>query len=173
MIHLYEGDGKGKTSAAIGLCIRSLGNNHRVVFAQFLKGRKSGEIEFFNQYDLPNLSVYRMEKDYGFYKDFTKEQLEQVRNYNDEMLDAIRKECIEQEIHLVVLDEITYPYAFDLIDQKKLRDFIIAVKEQTEIVFTGRNPDSFFVELADYHTEMKMHKHPYEQKIPARKGIEF
>ena len=74
---------------------------------------------------------------------------------------------------MIVLDEITYPCQWELVDKERLFHFLLSERERTEIVCTGRNPDTFFLEHADYITEMKCIRHPYDRGVPAREGIEY
>ena len=74
---------------------------------------------------------------------------------------------------LLVMDEITYAYGWNLIDRTKLENLINNKLDFLEIVMTGRDPEKFLVDAADYVTEMKCEKHPFEKGIPARKGVEF
>ena len=79
----------------------------------------------------------------------------------------------EQLCDVLILDEVTYPYRYDLIDRKALQELVLHRPQQMEIVLTGRDPDPFLLEQADYITEMKCIRHPYNKGIKARKGIEF
>lgn len=199
LIHLYYGDGKGKTTAAAGLCIRAAGNEKRVLFVQFMKDGASGEISLLR--GLERVKVLCGYIPRGFYSrmdDETKKLFkEEQERLFAEMSDEIEKK-IKEEIEsagkdsgengrdmtespsrnegitmLLVLDEITYAYGFNLIDRTKLENLLNNKPDFLEIVMTGRNPEKFLVDAADYVTEMKCRKHPYEKGIAARKGVEF
>lgn len=171
MVHLYSGDGKGKTTAAIGLAVRALGAGRKVCFAQFLKGSRTSELEILGQ--LNGLTILRNEKDYGFYSNMADKERARVRKMHDDTLDEIRQMVIKGQIDMLILDEITHVYRLGAINRKKVQELLNTRPAHMEIVMTGRDPDAFFVDIADYHTEMTKKKHPFEQGIPAREGIEF
>ena len=169
LIHLYYGDGKGKTTAAIGLTIRAIGANQKVFFTQFMKGCNTSEIEVLDK--LEGITVLRSGKDFPFYQQMSEKDKKEITIIHDAILQQIINNI--SQIDLLILDEITYPYAWNLISKQKLKELFDYCKNQVEIVCTGRNPDTFFVDQADYITEMKYIKHPFDKGIQARKGIEF
>lgn len=191
MIHLYYGDGKGKTTAAVGLCIRAAGNKKQVLFAQFMKDGGSGEIALLKK--IPGIDVLCGDVPRGFYSKMDDETKKLFAGEQERLLDAIieRVECenenikahngkvieetsVKKEIRmLLVMDEITYAYGWNLINRAKLEKLINNRPDFLEIVMTGRNPDKFLMDAADYVTEMKCEKHPFEKGIQARKGVEF
>lgn len=171
LIHLYYGDGKGKTTAAAGLAVRAAGAGKRVAFAQFMKSRDTGEIKSLQS--IENITIMRNEKQFPFYKKMTSAQKEEQTSIHNRILDAIIKAARNQEYDLIIFDEITYPYQWELMDNEKFRDFLLSEHGRIEIVCTGRNPDAFFLECADYITEMKCIRHPYTKGVQAREGIEY
>lgn len=191
LTHLYYGDGKGKTTAAIGLCIRAAGNKKRVLFVQFMKDGASGEISLLRE--MPGIDVLCGNVPYGFYNKMDEETKKLFAEEQEKLLDAIIEEVehenqnieahngkvteessVKNEIRmLLVLDEITYAYNWSLIDRAKLENLINNRPDFLEIVMTGRNPEKFLMDAADYVTEMKCEKHPFEKGIQARKGVEF
>ena len=171
MVHLYSGDGKGKTTAAIGMAVRALGAGKKVCFAQFLKGSQTGELRVFEK--LPGLTVLRNPKDFGFYGNMADKERARVRKMHDDTLERIEEMIREKQVDMLILDEITHVYRLGAINQKKVHTLLEERTDRLEIVLTGRDPDPFFVGIADYHTEMEKVKHPYDSGIPAREGIEF
>lgn len=171
LIHMYCGDGKGKTTAAIGLAIRAAGAGKRVLFTQFMKGDKTGELNSLQKLD--NITVLRSDKLFPFYSQMTSEQKDELTDIHNQILDTIIETIQAGKCDMVILDEITYPYHWKLIDCEKFCDFIKQFKSKVEIVCTGREPDTIFMESADYITEMKCIRHPFEKGIPAREGIEY
>jgi len=171
MIHVYQGDGKGKTTASVGLAVRAAGNKKRVIFSQFLKGNPTGEIEILKR--LPNITVIRNEKDMGFVSQMNEEEKQEVAKLHNQTLEKIQKLLLEEPVDLLILDELTYPYAWNLIDKKKVEDLILQKPDTLELVITGRKPDRFFLEHADYITNMQCERHPYQKGIGAREGIEY
>ena len=198
MIQVYHGDGKGKTTAAIGLAVRFSGAGKKVLFCQFMKGNISSEIGVLQK--LENLEVELIGKKFGFYKDMTEQDKEEITKCHNHILEKVlgdllnaksagqepayqepetqelQDQCQDGPTLLVVLDELTSAYRYGLLDRGLVSKIILAASENRqiiELVITGRDPDSFFLEHADYITEMKIQRHPYEKGILARKGIEW
>ena len=171
LMHLYYGDGKGKTTAAIGLAIRAAGTGKKVLFTQFMKGSRSGELEELQR--IGNITVLRSQKQFPFYKDMTSGQKMEQAEIHNRMLDTILDGIRQGQYDLIVLDEITYPYQWELLDRQKFQKMAAVAKDTVELVCTGRDPASFFLEHADYISEMKCVRHPFEKGIRAREGIEF
>lgn len=171
MIQVYHGDGKGKTTASIGLAIRAMGAGRKVVFVQFLKGGETGELHIFEV--LENIKVIRNKKDLGFVSAMSQEEKKEVTQmHNENMKEAIS--LIKSGwADVIILDELTYPYTLGLIDREMVKDFVEGCKEDVELIITGRNPDPLFLEKADYITNMQCQRHPYEKNIKARRGIEY
>lgn len=167
MIHIYCGDGKGKTTAAVGIAIRNVGSGGKVIFAQFMKGGESGEINVLDS--IENIEVLRVEKEFPFVWNMTDEDKTEITKLHNLLMDEICKKS--KDCSLVVLDEVTYPYGLGLVDCDKVDSFIENTK--AEIVITGRNPSEMWVNKADYVTEMRCVKHPFEKGVCARKGIEY
>lgn len=171
LMHLYYGEGKGKTTAAVGLAVRAAGAGKRVLFAQFMKGGKTGELAILRS--ISNITVLRSEKAFPFYRKMTEEDKAEQTLVHNRMLKNIFSRLQKEECDVIVLDEITYPYKWKLIDCGKVRELLATVQGRAEIICTGRNPDAFFLGQADYITEMKCIRHPYEKGIEAREGIEY
>lgn len=181
MIQIYCGDGKGKTTAAAGLALRAAGSGMKVIFSQFMKGNDTGELHSLRQ--IKNIEIVRSNKQFGFYNTLTEQQKQELTQIHNEILDRLLKATEDECCDMIILDEITYPVSFHLIDEEKLRELLLHghgeklsagshVKE-TEIILTGRNPADFMTDRADYITEMHAVRHPFEKGIAARKGIEY
>lgn len=171
LMHVYCGDGKGKTTVAVGLALRAAAAGKKVVFAQFMKGGRSGETEALSR--MEEVTVLKSDKQFPFYEQMTVPQKEELKGIHNVILEELAAKVEGGECSLVVLDEITYPCSFDLIDTEKLQSFLLNSKGRTEIVCTGRNPADFLLERADYITEMKCIRHPFEKGVGAREGIEY
>lgn len=175
MIHLYTGNGKGKTTAAIGLCIRTVGWDRQVCFAQFMKGNDTGELHVLQS--LPEVTILRSEKNFGFYSSMSDSDKEELTEIHNCILDRILELVESGNCQLVILDEITYPVNWGLLDMEKLKQLLAFGKQEadreTEIVLTGRSAQDLLVDMADYITDMGCVRHPYEKGTRARKGIEF
>lgn len=167
LLHIYCGDGKGKTTASLGLAIRAAGTGMKVCFVQFMKGRDTAELASLKQ--IPNISVKRCDKAYGFVKNMSVRDKEEITVCHNELL----KYAFSGGFDLVVLDEFNSAYGYSLMDKSLAEKLILDGKEKSEIALTGRNPAEIFFENADYVSEICCVKHPYEKGIAARKGIEY
>ena len=167
MLHLYCGNGKGKTTAAMGLALRAVGRGKRVVIAQFLKGADSGER--FALAQLPQVPLLPVPDTVKFSFRMTEEERRaEARRYQD-LLELIRQEA--QGCFLLVLDEACAAVNTGLLP---LEDLLACLDSlECEVVLTGRDPAPQLAERADYITSMEAVRHPFEQGISARKGIEF
>lgn len=167
-IHVYTGDGKGKTTAAIGLAIRALGAGKKVFFAQFVKGMEYAENKI-----LDTLSPRIILKQYGLdcfiEKEPTANDIEAARNGLGDVADIIRN----GKYDLVILDEANIALFYHLFSVNELLAVIDERAEGVEIVVTGRKAPDELLKAADLITEMKEIKHYYQNGIEARKGIEF
>ncbi|MBR0277472.1 MAG: cob(I)yrinic acid a,c-diamide adenosyltransferase [Clostridia bacterium] len=170
LIHIYCGDGKGKTTSAAGLAVRAAGAGKKVIFAQFLKNGSSSEIKILNK--IEQIDTYVINKNYGFYKDLSEaERADVQRDYTGLFNNVIGKAIIDTD--LLVLDEIIPACNYNIVCEGKLIDFLQNKPDKLEVVMTGRNPSKDLILIADYVTEMKKVKHPYDKGIKARYGIEF
>ena len=182
MIHIYFGEGKGKTTAAVGLAVRAAGRGRRVIFAQFLKGRETGEIAPLEKLGVKIIRSGK-EKD-CFSWEMTEEQKAAYRIVQAELLGKVKEAVCggEQRIDqnadqadLLVLDEVLNAISeeHDLLDVEALKSFLETKPKTLEIVLTGRPAPQWLTAKADYVTEMKKHKHPYDSGTGAREAIEF
>lgn len=172
LIHLYHGDGKGKTTAAVGLCIRAAGNQKQVLFVQFMKDDTSGEIEVLR--NITKIRTLHAKTPKGFYSRMSDEEKALFAAEQEKLLESAIEEIHRMDDDsVVVFDEITYAYGWNLVDRNKLLNLLTHKPEGMELVMTGRDPEQALRDAADYVTEMKCEKHPYERGIGARKGIEF
>ncbi|MSS64952.1 cob(I)yrinic acid a,c-diamide adenosyltransferase [Velocimicrobium porci] len=168
-IHIYCGDGKGKTTAAVGLAVRASADGKKILFSQFLKDGTSGELTRLKQ--IEEITVLPEEQTFGFTFSMTEEEFEQAEAYYNQKLCKIIS--IAKNYDMVILDEFMAAYNKKLIDNKIAIQFLKEKPEALEIVLTGRNPDQSLLKMADYVTEMKKIKHPFDSGISARKGIEY
>ena len=158
LVHIYEGTGKGKSTAGVGLTIRCAGNGFPVVYSQFLKDGTTGEMNILRK--IPNITV------------LVEEKVEAKAAYTA-LFEKVKAAAVEQNARLLVMDEMLDLCNAELIDTAMVVDFLKNRPEQLEVVMTGRNPKPELVELADYITNMNAVKHPFEKGVPARKGIEM
>ena len=171
MIHVYCGDGKGKTTAAMGLALRMLAAGGRVVVVQFLKDGKSGEVRTLSsRLGVPVFSCAPTGK---FTWEMTNEELAAVRKTHDKNLAAALDEVEASGARLLVLDEVLDALAMGLVDESVVTRVLDLGTGELEVVLTGRNPSEDIASHADYLTEMVCKKHPFEQGVPSREGVEY
>ena len=159
MIHVYHGDGKGKTTAAMGLALRMLAAGRRVVVVQFLKDGESGEVRLLAEHF--GVPVFAGKASDKFTWSMTSEELAATRELHDGNLASALVELEGAQEGLLVLDEALVDRALDM------------SARGVEVALTGRAPSRKIVEKADYITEMRCEKHPYAQGIGAREGVEY
>lgn len=169
LIHIYCGDGKGKTTASVGLTVRALGGGKKVLFTQFFKNGNSGEVKSLKTFE--NLTYMKAEKTFGFFFKMNDEEKLQAKEYFTKLLEEVIEKS--KDYDMLVLDEIISSYNHDCIDREMLLNFCKENKNDIEIVMTGRNPAPELEEIADYISFVQKVKHPYDKGIKARKGIEF
>ncbi len=170
LIHLYCGDGKGKTTAAVGLAVRAAGAGRKVLFVQFLKDGSSSEVKMLRAMDAVEVRI--CEKHYGFVWTMDEEEFARAaQDYAQLLRGAL--ESAKDGCGLLVLDEAVSACNCGLISERELLDFIVCRPEGLEIVLTGRDPSKALCAAADYITEMKKLRHPYDEGMQARLGVEF
>lgn len=172
LIHIYCGDGKGKTSAAMGLGLRAVGRGKKVLLTQFLKSNKTGELksieklsEFFH--------VVKGEPAKKFVWNMTEEEKAIVKIEHTNRFKAVTKKAVEEDYDVLILDELIATVNLDFVPVHLVVDFLKNKPTSLEVVMTGRNPKVELVELAHYVSEIKAVKHPFTEGIPARVGIEI
>ena len=170
LIHIYCGDGKGKTTASLGLAVRCAGHGNRVLIVQFLKSRPTGELKSLAL--LPTIEVMRGKETKKFTFQMNDEEKAQVKGEHLALFDKVKQKCMDEHFDLLILDEVIGAINTGVFDKDILVDFLKGKPAELEVVLTGRNPVSELVELADYVSEICKRKHPYEKGIGARTGVE-
>lgn len=171
LIHVYCGEGKGKTTAAIGLAVRAAGYGKRVVFVQFLKDGHSGELKSLNR--LPEIKCISGQLYSKFSFQMTEEEKSQTKKLHEQHFAKALALIAAGPVDLLVLDEVLGAIETKMFTEKLLIDFLQTKPATLEVVLTGRKPSEPVMVLADYISEIKCLRHPYEQGISARQGIEF
>ena len=171
MIHAYYGDGKGKSTAAAGMALRAAGNHMRVMFVQFMKTENSGERVALQRFDNVTLSSCPLELKYTYNMD--EHERQQVSVMFRGIFDRSVSMTLSDRYDMIILDEV-----FDVIHEGMLAgsavfEFISNAPNSLEIVMTGRKPPQRFIDAADYVTEFKKIKHPFDHGVAARIGLEF
>lgn len=154
-----------------GLQFAAAGSGMRVLFARFLKNEFSGELKILDQ--IPEIEVLHLEKSYGFFKTLSEKEQEEVREMYGRLWNTIRGKISTGDYDMLVIDEFMAAYRYGLIPNEEAVQFLKDRPDNLEVVLTGRDPSDEILELADYISEVKMVRHPFEKGIRARKGIEY
>ena len=170
LIHIYCGDGKGKTTAAVGLAVRCAGRGNKVLLVQFLKSRDSGEL--YSLAKLPDIEVMRGKESKKFTFQMNEEEKHALLIEHNKMFEQVLKKIKNGGYSLLILDEVIGALNAKVFEMPKLIEFLRHKPENLEVVLTGRNPAPELVEIADYVSEMRKVKHPMDKGIMAREGIE-
>lgn len=181
LLIIHTGDGKGKTTAALGLALRSWGDGFRVLILQFIKGGWTyGEMTAIEKIAaLPEelgtggkIELRRMGKGFTRRSDKEADKEEHIKAAKEALQEA-EKEIISGKWDLIILDEINYAVKFGLISPEEVREVLKKRPEDLHVVMTGRDAHKDLQDMADLVTEMTLIKHPFQQGIKAQKGIEF
>ncbi len=169
LVIVYTGDGKGKTTAALGTAIRALGSGWKVAFLQFMKGEwKSGEENVVPLFEGQWL-LRKLGRGFTWDHDSLDEDIQAARDAWQEALSIL----FSGEYELVVLDEINYVLSYGFLDAQEVVEALKQRPSHVHVVCTGRNAPDVLVEFADLVTEMRKVKHPFDQGILAQRGIDF
>ena len=166
-VQVYTGDGKGKTTAAIGLAVRTVGAGLKVFIGQFVKGMKYSELKSLERFS-PEIRVKQYGRPTFVHSKPVKEDFNVARAGYEEIKGVIQS----GEYDLVILDEANIAVHFKLLSVEDLLALIDMKPESVELVFTGRKADPKLIEKADLVTEMRDVKHYYSEGVLAREGIE-
>jgi len=168
MLHIYTGDAKGKTTAALGLGLRAVGAGKKVLLIQFLKDGQSSEIRAIGK--IKNFEV----KSFGRKGFVSKNKLlKEDFNLAQQGFLFAQKAIKSRKYDLIILDEINIANYFGLIKTEDILELIKKTPSKTELILTGRNASKKLIQVADLVTEMKEIKHYYKRGVNPRKGIEF
>lgn len=170
-IHLYYGDGKGKTTAALGLSIRCAGAGKKVLLTRFMKADSSNELNSLTL--LPSIDYISNNEVFGYYYRMTEKEKKDAYKYYNALLKKACKKAIDENYDLLILDEITYVYSYPLIDADYLLKFLQNVPDHLDVVLTGKHPAQELIDIADYITEVKKIRHPYDKGVLPREGIDY
>ena len=171
MIQIYCGDGKGKTTAATGLAVRAAGSGMKVLFARFLKNENSAELCVLDQ--IPGIEVIHLPKSYGFYNTQSEEEKAETKQMYGELWRYALDRAKNGACDMLVMDEFMAADHYGLVPHEEAIQFLKEKPEGLEVVLTGRNPTEDLIEAADYVSEIRKVKHPFDCGICARRGIAY
>ncbi|MEK7541601.1 MAG: cob(I)yrinic acid a,c-diamide adenosyltransferase [Patescibacteria group bacterium] len=173
MLYIFTGNGKGKTTAALGTAMRAVGEGKRVLMVQFIKGPwKSGEDVFAAGLE-PRFKLAKMGKGFvGILGDTL--PLEEHEKAAEEALAFARKEAASGNWDILILDEVHNAVHLNLITKEDVLEFVDVASDKLEhLVLTGRDAAQELIDRADLVTEMRDIKHPYHKGVKARRGLEY
>jgi len=170
LVQVYTGDGKGKTTSALGLAFRSAGHRYKTKIIQFMKGQiKYGELKSAKKFKGLIEIVQCGRKEFVDRKNPAKIDIDLAQK----AIKLAKQELRKNEIDILVLDEINCALAFGLVKREQILELIRTKPKNMELVLTGRYAPKWLIEIADLVTEMRCIKHYWEKGVKGRKGIEF
>ena len=169
MIHLYSGNGKGKTTASIGMIVRLLNYNKKILLVSFLKDGRSGEFLWLrNNSNVKQLYQEDLKK---FIKDMNELEFKETKKQQNELIDKTK--LLAQDFDVIVLDEFIDIISLNIINEEKAIELLKSLAKDHEVIVTGHQATERLISLADYYTEFIQHKHPFYQGVKAREGVEY
>lgn len=169
-VHIYTGDGKGKTTAALGLALRAVGWRYKVIMIQFMKKQETGEMIALEKLR-PSLEIHQFGREEFVAADSVSER---DKKLSQQGLEFAQQIMTEQKPDILILDEICVALHFKLLDLVAVNKFIVQWRDKgTEIIMTGQKAHPDLIERADLVTEMKKVKHYFDKDTDAREGIEY
>jgi cob(I)alamin adenosyltransferase len=171
LLEIYTGDGKGKTTAAVGLGIRAAGRGMKVVMIQFLKGGDTGELMFLGD-RFENFRIHRFKSTEKFITSMSGTELDELKTISMKGLALAREIMESRKCDILILDEFFGLINHGIADINYALDIAMARPDTMELVLTGRDAPAEFIEIADLVSEIQCVKHPYDEGVEARTGIE-
>jgi cob(I)alamin adenosyltransferase len=172
LLIVYTGNGKGKTTAALGMCVRAVGYNWKICLIQFVKGSwKYGELKGIKRLQ-PNVEMHVIGEGFVGIVDDTKDFGEHRAAAKHGIALALEK-IGDEDFDLVILDELNVAHSLGLVTEEEVRSLVSARRADKSLVITGRDAPDWLISAADLVTEMTEIKHPFQQGILAQKGIDW
>ncbi|MGL4774733.1 MAG: cob(I)yrinic acid a,c-diamide adenosyltransferase [Clostridium sp.] len=171
-IQVYTGDGKGKTTCALGQGFRAVGNGLKVKMVQFLKSGETGELESVKRLG-EDFKIYRFEKRRGFVWTLNEEEIEEVKKEVKVAFEFIKEIIVDNSCDILIIDEVMGVLSNKFLTEDEVLEVLNSKPDKMELILTGRNVPEKILERADLVTEMKPIKHYFKKGVPARKGIEY
>lgn len=170
LVHIYTGDGKGKTTAAIGQLVRAAGAGWRGLYCQFLKGRDTSELEPLRKL---GVDILRTGEVLRFVWEMSDDEKKECVKSHQLCYNKMKTAVLAGEYDLVVLDEVMAAMELGFLEEEEIESLLRERPAGTEMILTGRNAPEGLIALADYVSEIRAVRHPYERGIAARRGIEY
>lgn len=170
-IHIYTGEGKGKTTAALGLSFRAAGRKKSILFVQFLKGIQTGELVSITEN--PYIEHLNIAETTRFFNTLSEEEQNEMKNRTKGEWAILLGKMKMGSYDVIVLDEIMAAMHHGLIEEQAVINMLKDKQHEAEVILTGRNASSDLISMADLVTEMRKVKHYYDTGVVSRKGIEY
>ena len=170
LIHIYCGDGKGKTTTGMGLCLRAAGYGYRVLIYQFMKNNSTSERKCLEQ--IKNITVMDGLEQEKFSFQLTPEEKQERQRFYNGQLETVTKRAAAEDFDVLFLDEAVYAVRAGLLDEDALVRFLQTKPDKLEVILTGQSPSQRLIAEADYVSDICKVKHPCDRHQPARDGIE-
>lgn len=170
LIHIYCGDGKGKTTTGMGLCARAAGFGYRVLIYQFMKDNTTSERKVLELSE--NITILNGLEHEKFSFQMTEEEKQERRAFYEKQFCIVTQKARDEQYDVLFLDEAIYTIRAGLLSETLVLDFLKNKPEHLEVILTGQGPSQDLIEAADYVSEIRKIKHPFDCGMTARRGIE-
>ena len=170
LVHIYCGNGKGKTTTGMGLCVRAAGYGYRVLIYQFMKNNRTNERKLME--NVENITFVDGLEEEKFSFQMTEQEKSERKCFYEAQLKKVTEMACKEGYDVLFLDEAIYAIRAGLLEEEKILEFLDKKPENLEVILSGQNPGEKLLEQADYVSEICMKKHPFQNGQPARDGIE-
>ncbi len=170
LVHIYCGDGKGKTTTGMGLCVRAAGYGMKVLIYQFMKDNSTSERKILALSDRITLLEGLPQEKFSF--QMSPREKEERKAYYEKQFSLAVSLAERESCDVLFLDEIIYTIQAGLFEEQLLLDFLKRKPEKLEVILTGQGPSQALIDAADYVSEIRKIKHPFDRGMAARPGIE-
>lgn len=169
-VHIYCGDGKGKTTTGMGLCVRAAGYGCKVLIYQFMKDNHTSERNSLKK--IPNITMIDGLENEKFSFQMTDREKAEHRQYYETQFEILTKIAARDDYDVLFLDELVYAIKAGLFTESLLLNYLSRKPRHLEVILTGQNPSEALIEAADYVSEIRKLKHPFDNGVKSRCGIE-
>lgn len=170
LIHLYYGDGKGKTTTGMGLIVRAAGYGCKVLLYQFMKNNQTSERKILEKVE--NITIIDGLDKEKFSFQMTEEEKREHKKFYEDRFRMVTDKAVSESYDVLFLDEAVYTISAGLLGEELVLDFLEKKPERLEVILTGNTPSKRLIDQADYVSQIQKIKHPFDQGKPARMGIE-